>query len=284
MVEKTGKNLIFVAIIIAGIFIAGAVIYTNQRKASALSPQAAAEKAINFINQNLLKEDVKASLTSAGEENGVYKFHFKVGEEEVDSYVTQNGKILFLQGISLEEKSATGEKPEINISIEGEPILGNPDARVTMIEFSDFQCPFCARYDLTAFPQIKKEYVDTEKVKIVFKNFPLPIHQNAEIAAEASECAFEQGKFWEYREKLFSNQQNLSIENLKQYAKDLGLDQEKFNNCLDSGKFKEEVKGDLNEGVDVGIDGTPTFFINGEKIVGAQPFSEFQKVIEDKLK
>lgn len=284
MVEKSGKNLIVISIVIAGLLIAGAVVFVNQKKTSALSPQAAAEKAINYINTNILREETKASLIKSEEENGVYKFRLKVGESEFDFYVTKNGKLLFIEGINLEEKLATGEEPGVNISLEGEPILGNPDARVTMVEFSDFQCSFCARYVQTTFPQLKKEYVDTGKVKIVFKNFPLPIHQNAEMAAEAGECAFEQGKFWEYKEILFNNQANLSVENLKKYAQDFGLDTGKFNDCLDSKKFEEEVKRDLNEGVNVGVDGTPTFFINGEMLVGAQPFSVFKEVIEEKLK
>lgn len=169
------------------------------------------------------------------------------------------------------------------ISIEGRPVLGNAEAPVTLIEFSDFECPFCARYANDTFSQIKKEYVDTGKVKMVFKHFPLPFHQFAQKAAEAGECAFEQGKFWEYKEILFSNQENLDINSFKKYAQDLLLDTQEFNNCLDSGRFREKVAKDLKEGEDAGVTGTPTFFINGEKLVGAQPFSEFQKTIERKL-
>ena len=162
--------------------------------------------------------------------------------------------------------------------------MGNPNAPLTIIEYSDFQCPFCARHSFETFPQLKKEYVDTGKVKIVFKNFPLPFHQNAEIAAEASECALEQGKFWKYKENLFENQENLGVDDLKKCAQDLGLDTQRFNSCLDSKKYETEVKSDLQEGQIAGVSGTPTFFIDGQILVGAQPFSEFQRIIEEKLK
>lgn len=176
------------------------------------------------------------------------------------------------------------EKAPAGPSVEGQPILGSLQAKVTIIEFSDFQCPFCARYTLDTFPQIKQEYVDTGKVKIVFKNFPLSFHENAKIAAEAGECTFEQNKFWEYEQKLFENQNALSENDLKKYARDLGLQAEQFNNCLDSEKYVKEVQNDFKEGQEAGVSGTPTFFINGEKLVGAYPFSEFQKIIEEKLK
>lgn len=175
--------------------------------------------------------------------------------------------------------------PETGLSIENQPVLGNPEAKVTVIEFSDFQCPFCARYTLETYPQIKQAYIDTGKIKMVFKNFPLTsLHDNAEGAAEASECANDQGKFWEYKEKLFQNQQALSAGDLKKSAKDLGLNEDQFNNCFDSKKYSDEVSQDLKSGIEAGVTGTPTFFINGEKLVGSLPFSEFQRVIEEKLK
>lgn len=169
------------------------------------------------------------------------------------------------------------------LSVEGEPSLGSPEAKVTIVEFSDFQCPFCARYTLETFPQIKQEFVDTGKIKMVFKNFPLANHANAKIAAEASECANDQGKFWEYKSTLFRDQQALAASDLKKYAKDLGLDETTFNSCLDSKKYSDEVSGDLEDGLSAGVTGTPTFFINGEKLVGAYPFSEFQRIINQKL-
>ena len=175
-----------------------------------------------------------------------------------------------------------GEKEE-SITLAQDPVLGDNQAPITMIEFSDFECPYCALHSKETFPQIKREYIDTGKVKVVFKNFPLPSHRKAQKAAEAGECAFEQGKFWEYKEKLFENQENLSVKNLKQYARDLGLDSKEFNQCLQSGRFEKEVKQDYQEGQEKSIKGTPTFFINSEVLFGAQPFSEFQKIFEENL-
>ncbi|MFH1180825.1 MAG: thioredoxin domain-containing protein [bacterium] len=175
------------------------------------------------------------------------------------------------------------EEVPAGISLEGQPMLGDPAAKVTIIEVSDFQCFYCGMHENETFPQIEKEYVATGKVKVVFINFPLYFHEYAEKAAEAAECAFEQGKFWEYKELLFKNQDALDIQNLKTYAQNLGLDGSIFNACLDSGKFAKAVEKDFQAGQDAGVSGTPTFFINGEELVGAQPFSEFQRIIESKL-
>lgn len=196
------------------------------------------------------------------------------------------GAIIYSAKISSPDDGAKPDnaEPDNGLSVEGEPVLGSPEAKVTVIEFSDFQCPFCARYVLDTFPQIKQAYIDTGKIKMVFKNFPLTsIHENAEKSAEASECANDQGRFWEYKEKLFQNQQALSLDNLKSYAKELGLNESQFNDCLDSRKYANEVSRDLQDGIVAGVTGTPTFFINGGKLVGAQPFSEFQRAIEEKL-
>ncbi|MEK6974611.1 MAG: DsbA family protein [Nanoarchaeota archaeon] len=172
----------------------------------------------------------------------------------------------------------------IKVSADDDPYLGNKNAPVTIIEFSDFQCPYCTRFHEQTFPELKKNYIDTGKVKFVYRDFPLSFHQYAEKASEASECADEQGKFWQYHEKLFDNQDNIGTSSLKQYAKDIGLDASKFNECLDSGKMKDEVSNDLKDGASYGAQGTPAFFINGELIDGAQPFEAFEAIIQEKLK
>ena len=175
------------------------------------------------------------------------------------------------------------------IDVSQDPVLGTPEAKLLMIEFSDFQCPFCQRHALNAFPEIKKQYIDTGKVKLVFKNLPLPAdsppyHKNAQLAAEAGECAFEQNKFWEYKDKLFQDQQKLGKDDLKLSAKELGLDSQKFDDCLDSRKYEQEVKEDLAEAQKLGIGGTPSFVIGDILVDGAYPFSTFEKIIEEKLK
>jgi protein-disulfide isomerase len=175
-------------------------------------------------------------------------------------------------------------QPEIiDVSIDDDSILGDEDAPVTIIEFSDYECPFCARFYLNTLPQLKREYIDTGKVKLVYRDFPLSFHQNAQKAAEAAECAGEQDKYYEMHDKIFENQQAITTTNLKEYAKEIGLNTNEFNECLDSGEMASEVQKDFQDGQSIGVRGTPTFFINGKLLRGAQPFEEFQKIIEKEL-
>ncbi len=160
------------------------------------------------------------------------------------------------------------------------PVKGPANAPVTIIEFSEFQCPFCSRVG-PALKQVEDEYKG--KVKIVFQHLPLPFHNNAQIAAEASMAAHEQGKFWVMHDKLFQNQQALDRPSLEKYAEELGLNLGKFKAALDSGKFKSKVEKDAKQAESVGATGTPTFFINGTRLVGAQPFDAFKKAIDDEL-
>ncbi|MBI3798890.1 MAG: thioredoxin domain-containing protein [Deltaproteobacteria bacterium] len=170
--------------------------------------------------------------------------------------------------------------PMVNVALDGAPVRGNAKAPITIVEFSDFQCPFCARAE-GEMVKVRDAYKD--QVKIVYKDFPLPIHPNAPKAAEASRCAREQEKYWEYHDVLFANHDALEVPNLKKFAVDLKLDKAKFDTCLDSGKYADEIAKDMAEGSRVGVTGTPAFFINGRLISGAQPFSAFQEVIEDAL-
>jgi protein-disulfide isomerase len=172
------------------------------------------------------------------------------------------------------------------------PILGDPNAKVTIVEFSDLQCPFCKRYLDETHEQLKEKYIDTGKVKFAFRHYPLTsIHPNAQISSEAAECANEQGKFWEYHDKVFAEQDTWSpltqtdVTNaLIGYAGDLGLNTDQFRSCVESEKYKDKVNEDLEAGNLVQVDGTPAFFVNGYRLVGAQPFSEFERVIEEELK
>ena len=169
------------------------------------------------------------------------------------------------------------------IDLDDDPFLGDPNAPVTIVSFEDFQCPFCKRSFDQTFPLLKKEYIDTGKVKFVFRDFPLSFHPQAQSAAEASECADEQDKFWEYHDALFQNQQTLGPSLYTQLANQLKLDVEQFQQCLDTGKYRQEVQDDFRYGSSVGVSGTPTFFINGIKLVGAQPYQAFQQIIEAEL-
>jgi protein-disulfide isomerase len=161
-----------------------------------------------------------------------------------------------------------------------DPSTGPANAPITLIEFSDYQCPFCARVVPTII-KLRQTYGD--KIRIVFKDFPLGNHPLAPKAAEAAHCAGEQGKYWDMHDRLFANQQALSLPSLKQAAAGLGLDTAKFDQCLDSGKFGASIAADMKEGELLGVQSTPTFYVNGRPVIGAQPFDFFQSVIEEEL-
>jgi len=162
-----------------------------------------------------------------------------------------------------------------------DPSIGSASAPVTLIEFSDFQCPFCQRVAPT-LKQVKEKYGD--KLRVVWKDFPLTqIHPQAFKAGEAGHCAADQGKFWEYHDRLFANQQALQPTDLKKYATDLGLDANAFNTCLDSSKYGERVRDGVAEGSRLGVNSTPTIYINGRVLSGAQPFETFVTMIDEEL-
>lgn len=191
------------------------------------------------------------------------------------------------------------QQPNAAEMVDDDAFLGPADAKVTVVEFSDFECPFCAAAAGThealiaqfksrdpsweaAVPKLKG-LAAQGKIKFVYRDFPLGGHSFAQKAAEATECAAEQGKFWEMHDAIFENQEAIDVTSLKQYAGGLGLNQVQFDECLDSGKMAEEVRKDLSDGQRFGVNGTPAFFVNGTVISGAQPFSVFEQVIEAEL-
>ena len=171
---------------------------------------------------------------------------------------------------------------------DNDPVLGNPDAGVSIIEFSDFQCPFCARAFDGAITDLKNsDYFKNGEVNLIYKHFPLnSIHPYAQGAAEASVCAQAQGKFWEYHDTLFTNQDALDVESLKKYASQLGLNTGNFNSCLDGGDSESEVNKELAQATAAGGQGTPFFLIvntetgKSTSISGAYPWSEFEPAIQ----
>jgi protein-disulfide isomerase len=191
-------------------------------------------------------------------------------------------------------RAAADALPREALSIAQAPVKGDKGARVALIEFSDYQCPFCARYAKEVMPQIVDEYVKTGKVQYVFQDMPLDFHKNAFKAAEAAHCAGEQGKFWEMHDVLFQNQSALAPEQLAAHAKGLGLTEAAFQQCLDSGKFAADIKQDIAVAGTSGITGTPTFFIGlvqpgdgrvkvVKKLVGAKPYAEFKSAFDSLL-
>jgi protein-disulfide isomerase len=162
-----------------------------------------------------------------------------------------------------------------------DPMKGNKNALVTLVEFSEFQCPFCSRINPT-MKQIADAYGD--KVRFVFKHNPLPFHKDAFPASETSLCAHEQGKFWEMHDKLFENQRALTAPDLEKYATEVGLDMAKYKKCAESHKFKTQIDEDMELATKVTARGTPNVFVNGRKLTGAKPFEEFKEVIDEELK
>ena len=173
------------------------------------------------------------------------------------------------------------DAPRVEIVVEAsEPSKGPANAPVTIVEYSDFQCPYCSRV-VPTLDQIAKAYPD--KVRIVFRDFPLPMHPEAQPAAEAAKCAQEQGQFWAYHDKLFASQAQLGGDSYKKFAAEIGLDAQKFAACYDEGRYRDDVMVAARTGQQHGVTGTPAFFVNGRFFNGAVPFERLQAVIEEEL-
>lgn len=186
------------------------------------------------------------------------------------------------------------------VSVDNDPVMGSKDAPVTVIEFADFECPFCKQSFKDVIPKLKQQYIDTGKVKLVYRDFPLDFHENAHKEAEAGECVRDQGgdtAFFQYHDQVFtkttSNGTGLALTQLPVIAKSLGLNVKQFQQCLDSGKYKDEVDKDIADGIAAGVSGTPTWFIGkpdsdgamtATPLVGAQPFAAFKTIIDQQLK
>lgn len=251
-----------------------------------------AEAAARGVTKEQLLADIKpAEITDASvdafyEEN---KARIPQPKEQVvpqiRQYLTQKGQF------DAREKFFTDLKAKYKVDMKLEPMRtevaakgpakGPATAPVTIVEFSDFQCPFCARL-IPTLDQVKAKYGD--KVRLVFRQFPLGMHAEAQKAAEASLCANDQGKFWEFHDAMFQNQQQLAVDALKAKAKEMGLNGETFASCLDSNKYANQVAEDMKEGTAAGVSGTPALFINGRFINGAVPFEQVSEVIEDELR
>ena len=215
----------------------------------------------------------------------------QISEKDLEEAIAKLELRILQNQLPTEQPSAP-----VKISADDDPIIGNPDAPITIIEFSDFQCPYCARFHTQTLPLLLEEYIESGKVRLVFRDFPIQsIHPNALPAAIASECANEQGKFKEMHDMLFDNQNEWSRQGtadalslFSQYATEIQLEQETFDSCLTNGDYVEEIRHDLDDGRDYGVSGTPGFFIGNdqigyEELKGAQPFESFKKVIDAQL-
>jgi len=258
-----------------------------------LEAQEAARRGISM--EELLKAEVedKVDPVKDSEVNATYqgikaRFRDKT-EEDLKKLITEDIKRQHVQArrkeFVRELRESVGiqillEPPRLAVGEGGDPTKGPKDAPVTLLEFSDFQCPYCGRVE----PIVKRlEETYGDKIRLVFRNFPLPTHPQAPKAAEAAACAGDQGKFWDMHDRLFAHQDKLQIADLKASAAELGLDPETFSKCLDSGKYEANWKTDQKEGDAYGVQATPWFFINGRLLSGAQPYENFAQIIDDEL-
>ncbi len=251
-----------------------------------------AEAASRKVTKDQLLAELKPAVVTDAEVDAFYeqnKAQIPAPKEQVapriKQYLEEQGKAKAQGDLykSLEAKYKVEYKMEpirVEVAAVG-PTKGPENAPVTIVEFSDFQCPYCSRL-IPTLDQVKAKYGD--KVRLVFRQYPLNFHQNAQKAAEASLCANEQGKFWELHDAMFQNQQALAVEQLKAKAVELGVKADQFNSCLDSNKFAEQVATDFKEGAAAGVTGTPAMFINGRFISGAVPLEDVTKVIDDELR
>lgn len=188
------------------------------------------------------------------------------------------------------QETAEPTTQRINIEPGNLFVEGNKNAKVKIVVFNDFQCPFCKRFHEETINNLRKDYVETGKIALYFRHYPLPFHHNAVKAAEAAECANEQNKFKDYQDTLFTKQteweeksEDEAFNLFISFAKDLSLNTDKFSTCLSEDKYKTAVEEDIKSAQEYGVSGTPTSFINGSKVVGAQPYPSFKSIIDQEL-
>lgn len=271
----------------------------------------------NKLNQLIIEKMIAADPKSKGLSRDQYFEKFisskiKITDADVEKFITERkipkaqvnpdvrAKIVQFLTMQQREKAVKvwmGEKagkntievflekpqrPTFDVKVGEAPIFGSPSAKVTIIEYSDFQCPFCAQ-GAKILGELKKKY--GKKIQVAFKQYPLPFHTQAKKAAVASMCIKEQSVdlFWKMHDAMFANQDKLKVEDLKELAKKLGGNAEQFNKCLDENKHLGYVDKDIEEGKNIGVKSTPTFFINGQLIAGALPVEEFSEIIDEEL-
>jgi len=188
-------------------------------------------------------------------------------------------------GTQQPQQPAAGAK--VDVAVGNLPVMGDKNAKVKVVEFADFQCPFCKQWFSEVEPSLIKDYVKTGKVAFYWRDYPF-LGQESNLSANAARCANEQGKFWEFHDYLYDHQGQensgaFSADNLKQFGASLGLNVDQFNNCVDSNKYNTDATKDMSDGQKAGVSGTPTIFINGISIVGAQPYSAFKTIIDQEL-
>jgi protein-disulfide isomerase len=255
-----------------------------------MEAEAAAKK---VTKEQLMADAAKATEVTDAEVDKFYeenKAQIPKPKEQVAGQIKQylqqqrqrEAQTAFIKSLEDKYKAEYMIEPiRVEVASAGFPAKGPEGAPVTIVEFSDFQCPFCSRL-IPTLDQVKEKYGD--KVRIVFRQFPLGFHDKAQKAAEAALCAADQGKFWELHDAMFKDQAGIAVDGLKAKAVTLGLNADSFNSCLDSSKKAEMVKADVAAGSAVGVTGTPAMFINGRFLSGAVPIEQITQVVDDELK
>ncbi len=246
-----------------------------------------------FVNAELTKRrkavaDADLEAFYAANRDRMQGQPVEVMRAPIRQYLEQQATAAARQSLVAELKAARGgavrvslDPPRSAVPVDADdPVRGPKDAPVEIVEFSDFQCPFCGRVTPTLH-QVIEAY--GTRVKLVFKDFPLPNHTDAPKAAEAAHCAGAQGKYWEMHDRLFANQQALKVDDLRRHAVALGLDATKFNPCLDADTFASSIAADMTEGQKLGVNSTPSVYINGRLVLGAQPIEVFRAIIDEEL-
>lgn len=284
-----------VSTIVLGVILVGFVIFSLSGKGitgDVISEESAANNLISFIKSRSQGVPPEVNIVSVERDGQLYKITIDYQGQNIPVYVSVDGKYLIADPIPLNQQMPLGANNQqesggiVNVQIGDSPVKGDANAPVTIVEFSDFECPFCARFFEETLPLIRENYINTGKVKFVYKDFPLNIHENAQKAAEAARCVREQrgdDGFWLMHDKLYKNQDKLSLENFKKWAREIGVSGAKFDKCLEDGTYADEVKEDFEYGQELGVRGTPAFFINGKLVSGAQPYSVFEQMINAEL-
>ena len=264
----------------------GATLLSREAKERGVSVSTLMEQEVSAKISAVSEEDIRTFYESNKARIGVEldKVHDQIRDFLSEQRATAR-KNEYFKTLGAKASVTTYLKPppvqRADVSVNGAPFRGSEKAKVTIVKFEDFQCPFCKTVQPT-FKDLLKKY--DGKVRVVHKDLPLEtIHPQAFQAAEAARCAGEQGKFWEYHDKLYADTPKLGPEELKSAAKDVGLNVPSFDQCFTSRKYRSAVQKDLNDGAQLGLTGTPAFFINGREISGARPLDDFSAIIDEEL-
>jgi protein-disulfide isomerase len=287
LLSRMRKNPWILATVVLGVLFVGALVFNGDGSGvtgfAVASENEVTEKVLGFLNQQV---DEEVFLESIEDKGGYYELIVSFQGDQIPIQATLDGNFLIADLVPTDDSlgsALTGGNDRVEVEIGDSPIKGDPNAPITIVEFSDFECPFCETFYSQTLPLIEENFIDNGVVKLVFKDYPLSFHPSAQKAAEAARCVRDilgDEGYFEMHDKMFENQLELSDENFKKWASELGVD---IGLCLESGTHFASIQEDLNYGASLGVSGTPGFFVNGIPIQGAQPYEVFQQVILSEL-